>query len=65
MSELKPCPFCGGKAMIEQAKVRKGYETYIVCCGCLVDMPTITYDTQEEADKKAIKAWNRRVGDTQ
>lgn len=63
MSELKPCPFCGWEAMLEQARVRKGYESSVVCCGCLVYMPTITYDTQEEADEAAIEAWNRRAGD--
>ena len=59
--ELKPCPFCGGKAMIEESSVRKGYEAVIVCTGCLVNMPTITYDTQEDANNAAIEAWDRRV----
>lgn len=61
MDKLKPCPFCGGEAMVEEAVVRKGYEATVVCTGCLVDMPTITYDTPEEAYGTAVKAWNRRV----
>lgn len=59
--ELKPCPFCGRGAVIETFKARKGYEATILCTGCLANMPTITYDTEDEAEKKVIEAWNRRV----
>lgn len=61
MAELKPCPFCGGKAMVESFAVRKGFEANIVCTDCLVNMPTITYDTEEEAIAAVEKAWNRRA----
>lgn len=63
MAELKPCPFCGSDGLLERFSVRKGFEAFVVCTGCLVSMPTITYDTEEEAAKAAIEAWNRRAED--
>ena len=63
MAELKPCPFCGGKALLEEFVVRKGFEACIVCSDCMVNMPTITYDTQEEATEAVTKDWNRRAED--
>ena len=65
MAELKPCPFCGSEALLDEFTVRKGFEACIVCTGCLADMPTITYDTEEEARNAAIEAWNRRANDGQ
>lgn len=62
VEELKPCPFCGGKAVLEDVTVRKGFEAYVACNGgCLAVQRTITYDTLEEAKEKAIEAWNRRA----
>ena len=61
MAELKPCPFCGGEALIESFVVRKGFEACVVCCDCLVSMPTITFDTEEEAIDRATRDWNRRT----
>lgn len=61
MAELKACPFCGGEALIESFTVRKGFEACVVCCGCLVSMPTITFDTEEEAINRAERDWNRRA----
>lgn len=61
MAELKPCPFCGGEALLEEFIVRKGFEACIVCADCLVSMPTITYDTEKEARERAIEAWNKRT----
>ena len=61
-NELKPCPFCGGEAVLESCKVRKGYESFIQCNGgCLALMRTITYDTEEEAIENVIKAWEKRT----
>lgn len=60
--KLKPCPFCGGEALLELFTVRKGYEANVVCSECLVYMPTITYDTEEEAEEAVMRDWNRRAG---
>ena len=61
MEELKPCPFCGGKAYMKtiQAKRRmftkaKDYP-YIRCVICHTS--TAACFTEEEA----IEAWNARV----
>ena len=62
MADLKPCPFCGGEALFEPYKARKGYEASIQCTQCLCGMSTITYDTEEEAEKAVTDAWNRRYG---
>ena len=53
-SELKPCPFCGGKKLA----VFGCYEEYYVSCsGCFTEGPS--GETYEEA----TEAWNRRAED--
>ena len=52
LAELKPCPFCGGKAQINYA----GADLLILCSKCLVR--TESYHTKAEA----VEAWNRRAG---
>ena len=49
MTELKPCPFCGGEAKLSS----NGKE--VVCLGCEALGPFC--DTEAEA----IEAWNRRA----
>ena len=61
-TELKPCPFCGGNAVLEYFKSRKGYEATIQCNGeCVLYMSTITHDTEQEAIEAVTRAWNRRA----
>ncbi len=62
MSELKPCPFCGGEAIIfrtyvKDAEVIENSKFYpiIRCLECLVQ--TQPYKTEAEA----ITAWNKRA----
>lgn len=65
MVKLRACPFCGGEAVLEENKVRKGYEAAVSCNGlCLAHMFSITYDTEQEAVEAVVKAWNRRAGET-
>lgn len=52
-AELKPCPFCGGKAKIIQSSRRTLFFT--ACEDC--DADSDYYDTEE----KAAEAWNRRT----
>ncbi len=55
MSEkLKPCPFCGRKAFVDDSG---RYEDIIVvqCCECCSE------GAIGETRKEAIKAWNKRV----
>ena len=63
MSELKPCPFCGGKAYIKtiHSKTNKMFKKltntyyYVKCftCGCSTEVK----DTGIEAETK----WNTRT----
>ena len=66
MTKLKPCPFCGGEALLNEFPVRKGYEASIQCdggCYCFALMTTITYDFPDQAREAVIAAWNRRDGE--
>ena len=68
MAELKPCPFCGGKAGINIFP----YGVYVQClewgCGAEVkdELDCCVWDTVEQAREnhlsKAIEKWNRRAG---
>ena len=61
MTELKPCPFCGGKAWID---VYSDFE-FIRCdheIGCRV-CPDTWEIKKFVPIKKQIEAWNRREGE--
>lgn len=60
--ELKPCPFCGGEAILDRHD--------IFCdCGAKIDIPLYVtgnkkvsnFPTYEEARQEMIEAWNRRA----
>lgn len=59
MSDLKPCPFCGGEADCNNNAVMQGgklkWATECLGCGVITDC----FDTKQEA----IEAWNRRADD--
>ena len=63
MSELKPCPFCGGKAYLF---ADNGIRVFCAKCGAsskvLCDMRT-EVGVAGNATKSVIEAWNRRVSD--
>ena len=58
MKDLKPCPFCGGKASL----VYWEPVSCVVCRKCGA-MGAIASDSYEVGDgkEKAAEAWNRRV----
>lgn len=60
MNDLKPCPFCGGKAKLIY---RKPFSA-VQCTQCLSAANTCV-DEYEEGDgrKKAIEAWNKRASE--
>lgn len=61
MSELKPCPFCGGKAIgTPSCKPEWVYEIKCTDCGAKVKKLAICPSC---ARRKAIEAWNRRAND--
>jgi Lar family restriction alleviation protein len=69
--ELKPCPFCGGKACIRFCRhtytiptyaVETGEEEYWVvrCEKCSIQYPAWGHPKTEQ---EAIEIWNRRADD--
>ena len=58
MSELKPCPFCGGEAIVVKTE-RCG--RYIECWDCGGRTEEFETDYAGSAHDKAISAWNRRA----
>lgn len=52
MSELKPCPFCGGRAKLT---VWTASATTVGCADCGAH-----FDTRTKAE--AVAAWNARAG---
>lgn len=65
MDELKPCPFCGGKAVPIYCENGSSYTSNILylskrgtikCSKCEIRLPRVY-----RRISRAIEAWNRRV----
>ncbi len=57
--KLKPCPFCGGEAKLQELKMLDGTIIYYIICrnnSCKVQPMTHEMNT----DYEAINAWNNR-----
>lgn len=76
MSDLKPCPFCGGKmdgypdyTISFKRDRRKVHGIYYEVCTLHCNRCTCTIQqagaTREEAEKHAYNVWNRRVPEEQ
>ena len=67
MSELKPCPFCGGKAYMAQNYLGQKYVRCPECGACVFGKDTddfrISKMGEEKAEKAAAESWNRRADD--
>ena len=65
MAELKPCPFCGGKAKIYATTTRTYPDHgkhYCYCEKCLATGRSFSdFENDGSSVFKAIEAWNRRV----
>lgn len=62
-NQLKPCPFCGGKAKLAKQTVSMWFlqfDSYYVVCNTCGARSRISVEVAEEKDK-AIEAWNMRV----
>lgn len=65
--ELKPCPFCGGEACMDSGTYVIGRKTYRTAkckcreCGVTRSAVLDIYASLDEAESKAIEAWNRRA----
>lgn len=60
MTELKPCPFCGGTNITMYSSEDPSLHGFIHLCGgvddCMVKVESWLFATEEEV----IEAWNRR-----
>ena len=60
MTELKPCPFCGGKMLLVHMPLRKDWWRII---GNHSDDCVFMLFAEGVSEKAALEeAWNRRVG---
>ena len=62
MSELKPCPFCGGKAFIEHDHEGIG-ASYVRCKKCGLESIRFIKSFEIASDDRAVEFWNRRADD--
>ena len=72
MSNINPCPFCGGKAelrtTIYEGK-RKGVpiDSYVTCTKCFAMSDRFLYKNTDRTGanpaEAAVNAWNRREGE--
>lgn len=57
VTQLKPCPFCGGKAEVLINEYSDSNKEYLVACAECDGMVERWRKTEEEA----VAQWNRRV----
>ena len=59
MNYLRPCPFCGGKAILEHDLTGLG-ASYIRCEKCGLESVRFIKSFERSSDREVIKYWNRR-----
>lgn len=57
---MLPCPCCGQEPYTETFFDRKGWYAVVGCADCPIAIVTITCDSEEKAQQKALKDWNTR-----
>ena len=58
---LKPCPFCGGKASLND----NSSCSYVHCEKCGATGESFNMSKKYRSDEKAAEAWNRRADNEQ
>ncbi len=58
-TKLKPCPFCGGKGVLNNEENR--IVSFVKCVQCGAESGLVRVSAEYCADDKAIEAWNRRA----
>ena len=65
VNDLKPCPFCGGKAILYVIGGDYGTNSYVYCVKCHSRGSLKTSYDLDIAKESAMQAWNRRVEDSE
>ena len=63
---LKPCPFCGGEAVLSAESICSGTVVCIGECGFKSSKfwdNMLIHEVEEKWYEKAAKVWNRRAND--
>ena len=64
MTELKPCPFCGGEASLGEKNMGRGvYGAVVRCTNCGCESKAYSARLDWCANEMATEAWNRRAED--
>ena len=66
VDELKPCPFCGGKAEIIGPMEDEGFGNkgaYAVECKCCQTASRLHFPNGDDPVPVVTALWNRRVGE--
>jgi hypothetical protein len=64
MSELKPCPFCGGEAKLATKAMGHGaLGAFVYCEDCCCESKSFPVRADWCANEMAANAWNRRAED--
>ncbi len=61
-NELKPCPFCGGKAVLNKGRDTFGYYYSVDCKDTNNCQGHFIHTKYFRKKPEAIGAWNRRAG---
>ena len=63
MSDLLPCPFCGGEPELIECDVPPYEGGDVIQCKRCQASSNVTFSCGEDGRPKVISAWNRRVTD--
>lgn len=62
-TKLKPCPFCGGKAIMHYETTLDGLPRIeIICTNCPINLGYIV--VTKEGTEDIVALWNTRAGET-
>lgn len=60
MSELKPCPFCGGEAAVGSGLSNDEEYYFVNCADCLAATNHLICECAPKTKKEAAGKWNQR-----